>query len=115
LKNESSLPETRSRSVPTFGTSTSRYAKRTFDKAFPQFAGKVVVHHAVPQLTLELYPNAVSKSEMHSLENLRGIPTELDNTLHKSTIATAWIQFYKDHPTASKQQLLDFATEIDHL
>jgi hypothetical protein len=50
---------------------------------------------------------------MHSVENLRGIPNELNRTLHQGDIRKAWNAFFKENPKASKQELLDFATEID--
>jgi len=81
--------------------------------AHPELEGAVWVHHAVPQRTLLLYPESVTEEEIHSLENLRGIPINVNRELHLSKIARAWNSFYDKHPVASKQELLDFATEID--
>lgn len=60
----------------TFGNATTDDYKATFFKANPHQEGKVVVHHAVEQQVMRRYPNLVRKEEMHSLENLRGIPIE---------------------------------------
>ena len=54
----------------TLGFSTSNNYKKTFFTAYPELEGQVVVHHAVEQQVLTRY-NIFSKSEIHSLENLR--------------------------------------------
>lgn len=97
-----------------FGTSTSTDYKRTFFTAHPGTEGDVVVHHAVEQQTLRRYPGVVSESEMHSLDNLRGIPKgEINNRVHLSQIRKEWNRFYKANPSPTQDQLLDFATKID--
>ena len=102
-----------------FGTSTSTDYRETFFTANPQTRGRVVVHHAVEQQVPGKYPSAgVTQSEMHSLENLRGIPKgAINNRIHLSEIRKAWNQFYKPFDASNtqptKQQLLDFATEVD--
>ncbi|PZN94738.1 MAG: hypothetical protein DCF31_08845 [Alphaproteobacteria bacterium] len=54
---------------------------------------------------------------MNSLENLRGIPNELNSDLHLSKIRVEWNRFYKPFDATgtvpSKAQLLQKATEID--
>lgn len=99
----------------TFGTSSTKNYRTTFLKANPQLEGEVVVHHAVEQQVLTRYPELVSLSEMHSLENLRGIPKEINADLHLRKIRGIWDDFYIDFPNPSKQQLLNKATEIDNL
>jgi hypothetical protein len=75
----------------------------------------VWVHHGVEQKAAKQYPDArITPEEMHSLENLRGIPKENNSSLHLSTIRKEWNRFYEDHPHATKDQLLDFATYIDN-
>lgn len=100
-----------------FGNATSNDYKATFFKANPATKGDVVVHHAVEQQVLERYPGVVTKSEMNSLENLRGIPNELNSDLHLSKIRVEWNRFYKPFDATgtvpSKAQLLQKATEID--
>jgi hypothetical protein len=73
----------------------------------------VIVHHAVEQQALTRYPGTVSAAEIHSLENLRGISKETNVELHLSQIRREWNQFYRQHPNATKEQLLRKATEID--
>jgi len=51
--------------------------------------------------------------EMHSLENLRGIPIDNNNELHLSQIRKEWNQFYNDHETVTRDQVLQKASEID--
>jgi len=96
-----------------FGTSTSKNYKKTFFEANPEVEGKVVVHHAVEQQVQIRYPDLVTDSEMHSINNLRGIPKESNPELHLSKIRKEWNNFYRTTPNPTKQQLLDKATEID--
>jgi hypothetical protein len=97
----------------TFGKAASSDYRTTFMKAYPELDGKVRVHHAVPQHAFDRYPNVFTKEELHSLENLRGIPNEMNGEVHLSQIAKEWKAFYSSHQVASKKDLLDFATEID--
>jgi len=97
----------------TFGSSTSTDYKGTFFEANPSLDGTVVVHHAVEQQVLNRYPGVVNESEMHSLENLRGIPKEINSDVHLSAIRKEWNQFYRNTQNPTQQQLLDKATEID--
>jgi|GEM_PF-865151 len=100
-----------------FGNATSNAYRATFFAAYPELEGQVVVHHAVEQQVLSRFPGVVSKSEIHSLENLRGIPLQLNSELHLSTIRTEWNRFYKlfeaNGTSPTKPQLLQKATEID--
>ncbi|WP_337165881.1 RHS repeat-associated core domain-containing protein [Vibrio fluvialis] len=97
-----------------FGTSTSNNYKKTFFDANPDAKGDVVVHHAVEQQVQKRYPGLVSDSEMHSLENLRGIPKSINSDVHLSKIRKEWNRFYRTNANPSQQQLLDKATEIDN-
>jgi hypothetical protein len=96
-----------------FGLATSTDYKATFFDAHPELEGSVVVHHAVEQQVLTRYPGLVSDSQMHSVENLRGIPKELNSDLHLSQIRREWNQFYRQNPNPTQQDLLDKATQID--
>jgi hypothetical protein len=97
----------------TFGQSSSKNYRKTFFEANPDTEGKVVVHHAVEQQTLTRYPDVVTESEIHSLENLRGIPKEMNSDVHLSKIRKGWNRFYRQNPNPTKQQILDEATRID--
>lgn len=99
--------------VAEFGSSVTKDYKQTFFKQYPDLEGKVIVHHAVEQQVQRRYPGLVSDSELHSLENLRGIPKEKNNDLHLSKIRKEWNRFYKTNPNPSKEDLLKKATEID--
>lgn len=96
-----------------FGTASSSRYRTTFYSANPTLRGRVVVHHAVEQQVLTRYPSVVSVEQLHSLENLRGIPRGLDRSLHKSTIRREWNLFYRRNRTVTQELLLDKATEID--
>jgi len=98
----------------TVGISTSDNYRKTFFEAYPELEGQVVVHHAVEQQVLTRY-NIFTKSEIHSLENLRGIPTELNSSLHLSDIRKEWNKFYRTNASPTKQMILDKATEVDNI
>jgi hypothetical protein len=103
------------RTAARFGNAASTDYRATFFNANPKLQGAVRVHHAVEQQVLKRYPGVVSEAEMHSLQNLRGIPNELNGKLHLSDIRKAWNQFYRNNPNATSRQLLDEATRIDDL
>ncbi len=95
------------------GSSTSKNYRTTFLIANPELQGQVVVHHAVEQQIMKLYPNLFSKTELHSLENLRGIPKELNSSLHLSAIRKELNTFYKNSPAATREDVLAEVTRID--
>ena len=97
----------------TFGRAASTDYRATFFAANPELEGQVVVHHAVEQQTLKLYPSQVTEAEIHSLENLRGIPKDINSQVHLSQIRKEWNQFYLANPNATQAQLLQKAAEID--
>ena len=90
------------------------YRANFFD-ANPDLKGQVAVHHAVEQQAIKRkYPElGISSNEMHSLDNLRGIPHGINSEVHLSKIQKEWDDFYFDNPSPTKQDLLDKATEID--
>lgn len=98
-----------------FGHTDDFDYRSTFFRAHPDAEGQVVVHHAVEQQVSRRYPGLVTEYELHSLENLRGIPNELNNSVHLSAIRKSWNEFYRTAPSPTRQQLLDKATEIDGL
>lgn len=99
-----------------FGEASTTNYRKTFFDAYPDLEGEVVVHHAVEQRVLKVYPELVTPSQMHSLENLRGIPRSINSELHLSELRVLWNQFYKQFPLGTQpsvDQLLDYATSID--
>ena len=96
-----------------FGNAATSDYKKTFFDANPELKGEVVVHHAVEQQVLKRHPGLVTESEMHSLENLRGVPKPINSAVHLSAIRKAWNRFYKSNPNPSLQDILDQATLID--
>lgn len=98
----------------TFGHATTTNYRKTFFDAYPEAKGKVWVHHAVEQRVLTLYPGSVTLEEIHSLENLRGVPIEVNSRVHLSEIRMIWSAWYKANPRPTKDQLLDQATRIDN-
>jgi hypothetical protein len=96
------------------GVSTSSNYRKTFFAAHPETRGKVWIHHAVERQVARDFPDLVSKSQIHSLENLRGIPKGINGETHLSQIRKMWNRFYKTHPNPTLDQLLDQATKIDN-
>lgn len=96
-----------------FGASKSNNYKKTFFDANPDLKGTVVVHHAVEQQALKRYSDVITAAEIHSLENLRGIPKVINSDVHLSQIRKIWNKFYRENPNPTKQNLLDQATLID--
>lgn len=96
----------------TFGSSTTTAYRDTFLTANPN-VGDVWVHHAVERQVLKNYPGVITESEMHSLENLRGIPADINSDLHLSKIRMEWNEWYENNPSATKADFLKKATEID--
>lgn len=81
--------------------------------------GLTPIHHAVEQSVLTRFPGVVTEAEMHSIENLRGIPEEINSKVHLSQIRREWNRFYdpfiKSGTAPTKAQLLQKATEIDSM
>jgi hypothetical protein len=102
-----------------FGNAASSDYRATFFAAHPETEGVVVVHHAVEQQVLTRFPGVVAEAEMHSLENLRGIPSDINSELHLSTLRVEWNRFYRPFvasgTTPTKAQLLAKATALDDL
>ena len=92
---------------------TGQKYREVFFEGNPNIDGKIVVHHAVEQQVLKNYPSVFTPEEMHSLENLRGIPIQENNVLHLSIIRRAWTDFYKANANPTKEAFLAYATEID--
>ncbi|MFE5171403.1 MULTISPECIES: putative T7SS-secreted protein [unclassified Streptomyces] len=96
------------------GSTTNHKYKQTFFNEHPQLKGKVVVHHAIEQQVLKRYPGLFSPDEIHSLENLRGIPKgDINSRIHLSEIRVSWNEFYRTHPNPTRQEVLDHVTQVD--
>lgn len=96
------------------GTTNINY-KEVFFEQNPELRGEVVVHHGIEQQVLrrpetkELF----TEEEIHSYDNLRGIPKEINSDVHLSKIRKEWNKFYKENPRPTKEQLLQKRLEID--
>jgi hypothetical protein len=59
----------------------------------------------------------VTEAKIHSLENLRGMPYEINSALHLSQLRIEWNRFYepflKTQTMPTEAQLLQKATELD--
>jgi RHS repeat-associated protein len=97
------------------GRATSTNYRATFFATYPHLTGKVVVHHGIEQQVLRRYPGRFTEAEIHSLENLRGIPKSHNPDVHLSEIRRQWNAFYREFPNASRESILEKAAEIDSL
>lgn len=91
----------------------SKNYRKTFFDQYPELKGNVVVHHAVEQQVLKKYPNLFTEAEIHDIQNLRGIPKEINNEIHLSSIRKDWNEFYKSHPNPTKKEVIDYMIELD--
>ena len=73
-----------------------------FEQEYPEIDDIVgEVHHAIEQQIIDpegdpFFPGLIPPREMHSVENLRGIPEEIVAKLHRSVIRVKWNEIYKD-------------------
>ncbi|MBB2975121.1 hypothetical protein FHX49_000662 [Microbacterium endophyticum] len=96
------------------GETDSLKYRDTFFEANPSVPPtNTVVHHAVEQGVLKKYPGIATPEQIHSLENLRGIPKSLNSSMHLSEIRIAWNTFYRENPTTTLDELLRYATKLD--
>ncbi|WP_292681377.1 hypothetical protein [Mesorhizobium sp.] len=96
------------------GWTKSKNYRKTFFAANPTLnSGKYVIHHAVEQRITKKYPGLFAEEELHSIDNLRGIRQEFDINLHQKVIQSEWHEFYQTHVTATRQQVLDYASHLD--
>ena len=90
----------------------SKNYRKTFTDAYPD-VDDVVVHHGIEQQAMKRYPEAVTETEMHSLQNLRGIPKDINSEVHLRLIRKEWNRFYRQNPAATGEQLRLKRAEID--
>ncbi|WP_205601443.1 hypothetical protein, partial [Cellulomonas iranensis] len=102
------------------GFATTKEHRVTFARAYPDIdMSTVVVHHAVERNALRRFRGLFDEYELHSIENLRGIPNDVNAEIHLSAIRRSWDAFRERfvelgrQPT--KQEVLDHATHIDDL
>jgi hypothetical protein len=103
--------------VARVGKAVRRDYAKTFFEAHPELKGSVHIHHAVPQSVLDWYPEIFDDLEIHSLENLRGIPSEIAGELNQSKLNKEWNAFRRRFPDGgpmpTRAEVLKMATEMD--
>jgi RHS repeat-associated protein len=95
------------------GKGAGRGYRRTFFNAYPHLEGEVWVHHAIEQQVLLRYPGLFTEAEIHDLSNLRGIPLDINGSVHLSQIRKIWNEFYRTHPKATREEIIQQKNEID--
>jgi len=109
--------------TPRFGNGPTLNHLTNFDRAFPSVRVDMQVHHAYPQRAFNSYPQlGVTGSQLHSLENLRGIKNTTllpgTNTRLHTHITNMWQQqffpnFVATGTVPSVPQIQAFAKIID--
>jgi hypothetical protein len=120
LTTEEAAKLSKSELIEKLGVSGVEWADKEYRKVFfeghPElmpFENAIVVHHAVEQQILEKYPGLFSPKELNELGNLRGIPKELDDLLHKTQLRKQWDTFYKSHAIPTREEVVDYAKSLD--
>ncbi|MEM1323657.1 MAG: hypothetical protein AAGG75_25575 [Bacteroidota bacterium] len=109
--NEKYLRYVNDLDYPKLGVAPRVNYRLTFKKEFPEVYDNVhQVHHAVPKKVYERYHGIITREELHSIENLRGIPIN-DSAMH-NIITVRWNRFYENLPNFTRQKALDFAKQI---
>jgi len=116
--------------VSKLGRATTNDYRKNFDDAFPDVRVDMEVHHAFPQELLDNFPDlGFDPKEIHSLENLRGIPNSVKWPLNAppetptirlhSHITNEWKKFFDPFKMSvtspTFEQIQAFALQIDNL
>jgi hypothetical protein len=87
--------------------SSGNYRDR-FYRQYPNAPRGDPIHHRIPQKAREL--DLFTAAEVDSVDNLRAVPLDW----HKK-ITKEWGEFWRQHPNAGRQDVLDFADHIDEI
>ena len=60
-----------------------------------------------------MFPDLITEMEMHTLENLRGIPKELNAELHLSALHSKWNRFLRENLKPTREQINKVRDEVD--
>ena len=105
--------------VPKLGLATKLDYSKTYYETFPEINPNSIyqIHHALPQAS-QYRDNLINAYQVHSIENLRGIPSD-KSWIHGEITGrwTTWYNTKKDPDTGAfnytLQEALDFAKTID--
>ena len=96
------------------GPKNPNHYRDLFFTHYPEAEGKVVVHHAVEQGFIDKrYPGLFLTEELQSIENLRGIPKQLNSKVHLSELRISWNGFYAANKNPTREKILEHAKRID--
>jgi|GEM_PF-2856842 len=71
------------------------------------------VHHAIPQKVYDNYDGIITRQQLHSLENLRGIPKNLPAPDFHDEITDRWRIWFNNNADFDLDDALGFAKTID--
>jgi hypothetical protein len=97
-----------------FGKATTNNYRRAYAEANPDVNIKdLIIHHSAEQQLLKRLLGFLSRQKINSVENLRGIPKDIDKILHLMIIRSENDKFYDMYPRPTEQQILDHSTMMD--
>ncbi|MFB9981255.1 hypothetical protein ACFSQQ_19430 [Mesorhizobium kowhaii] len=97
-----------------FGEATTNNYRKGYAEANPGVnIEDLVIHHPAEQKLLKRFLNFLSKKKINSVENLRGIPKDLNEILHLVIIRSENDKFYEKYPNPTERQILDHSTMMD--
>lgn len=96
-----------------FGDALTNNYRKGYAQANPEVnMDDLVIHHPAEQQLLDRL-SFLSERKINSVENLRGIPKDLNDILHLSIIRSENDEFYARYPNPTEQQILDHSTMMD--
>jgi hypothetical protein len=97
-----------------FGEATTNDYRNGYAQANPGVdIKKLVIHHPAEQQLLKRILEFLSEKKINSVENLRGIPKDLNDILHLVIIRSENDAFYARYPNPTEQQILNHSTMMD--
>ncbi|OBQ66948.1 hypothetical protein [Mesorhizobium loti] len=97
-----------------FGEATTNNYRKGYAQANPNVNVKdLVIHHQAEQQLLKRLPNFLSEKKINSVENLRGIPKDLNDILHLVILRGENDEFYAKYPNPTERQILDHSEMMD--
>jgi TonB family protein len=88
-------------------------ASKQYFISHPEKNGRFITYHLIPLSVLTRYPGLFEESELLSAENLDSIALS-QTTVQKleSIYSNKWIPFFKDHPNATREQVVNIKESI---
>ncbi|MDX8468921.1 hypothetical protein RFM26_24740 [Mesorhizobium sp. VK23B] len=97
-----------------FGEAATNNYRKGYAQANPDVnIDDLVIHHQAEQQLLKRILDFLSEKRINSVENLRGIPKDLNEILHLIILRRENDEFHARYPHPTEQQILDHSTMMD--